>query len=350
MATTPMQDGKVGAQVALESVRKSGGRCRGSRRAKRSPGAPNTPTPCGCPACCTAKIFRSTVAHGRIKSIDASAAQKMPGVHRVVTSRGRAQGHPRALLRPGLPRPADPRDRQGALRRRAGRRRARRRSACCRGGGAADRAPSTRSCRRCSTRSRPPTTRSWCTTSSSPPGTFADLKHLKGRKGTNVALDFQLRRGDVDKAFAEAAHVFEHTFRTQKCCTSRSSRIASIGDWKESGLTIYSAAAGPVVRAHRDRAPARLAGEPRARQGALSRRRLRRQALHQARSAGDRALHDRAAAGEGRAHHGGAVLYHHQAPQHVPHQDRASTRAAASPRASARCTGTAAPMPISARA
>ena len=49
-----------------------------------------------------------------------------------------------------------------------------------------------------------------------PAGTFADLKHLKGRKGTNIALDFRLRRGDVEKAFAEAAHLFEHTFRTQK--------------------------------------------------------------------------------------------------------------------------------------
>src|SRR3984957_19944922 len=41
-----------------------------------------------------------------------------------------------------------------------------------------------------------------------PAGTFADLKHLAGRRGTNVALDFHLRRGDVDRAFAEAAHVF----------------------------------------------------------------------------------------------------------------------------------------------
>src|SRR5258708_7470427 len=31
------------------------------------------------------KIFRSTVAHGRIKSLDVSAAQAIPGVHRVVT-------------------------------------------------------------------------------------------------------------------------------------------------------------------------------------------------------------------------------------------------------------------------
>ena len=33
-----------------------------------------------------AKIFRSTLAHGRIKSIDTAAARKMPGIHRVVTS------------------------------------------------------------------------------------------------------------------------------------------------------------------------------------------------------------------------------------------------------------------------
>src|SRR6185312_11553787 len=31
------------------------------------------------------KIFRSTVAHGRIKSIDVRAAQQMPGVHGVNT-------------------------------------------------------------------------------------------------------------------------------------------------------------------------------------------------------------------------------------------------------------------------
>src|SRR5215469_3606739 len=32
------------------------------------------------------KIFRSTVAHGRIKSIDTSAAKQVPGVYRVVTA------------------------------------------------------------------------------------------------------------------------------------------------------------------------------------------------------------------------------------------------------------------------
>ena len=78
-----------------------------------------------------------------------------------------------------------------------------------------------------------------------PAGTFADLKHLKGRKGTNVALDFKLRRGDVDKAFAGAAHVFEHTFRTQKVLHLALEPFASIADWKETGVTIYSASQGP---------------------------------------------------------------------------------------------------------
>jgi CO/xanthine dehydrogenase Mo-binding subunit len=32
------------------------------------------------------KIFRSTIAHGRIRSIDSSAAAKMPGVLRVITA------------------------------------------------------------------------------------------------------------------------------------------------------------------------------------------------------------------------------------------------------------------------
>ena len=78
-----------------------------------------------------------------------------------------------------------------------------------------------------------------------PAGTFADLKHLKGRKGTNIALDFKLRRGDVDKAFATAAHVFEHTFRTQKVLHLPLEPYASIADYRDDGVTIYSSAQGP---------------------------------------------------------------------------------------------------------
>ena len=78
-----------------------------------------------------------------------------------------------------------------------------------------------------------------------PAGTFADLKHLTGRRGTNIAIDYKLRRGDVDKAFAGAAHVFEHTFRTQKCLHVALEPHASIADWKEWGLTIHSSSQGP---------------------------------------------------------------------------------------------------------
>jgi len=78
-----------------------------------------------------------------------------------------------------------------------------------------------------------------------PAGIFADLKHLKGRKGTNIALDFRLRRGDVDKGFASAVHVFEHTFRTQKVLHLALEPYASIADYREDGVTIYSGAQSP---------------------------------------------------------------------------------------------------------
>src|SRR5688500_1987520 len=49
-----------------------------------------------------------------------------------------------------------------------------------------------------------------------PAGTFPDLKHLKGRTNTNVALDFHLRRGNAAEAMKNADRLFEHTFRTQQ--------------------------------------------------------------------------------------------------------------------------------------
>ena len=86
-----------------------------------------------------------------------------------------------------------------------------------------------------------------------PAGTFADLKHLKGRKGTNIALDFRLRRGDVDKAFASAAHVFEHTFRTQKVLHLALEPYASIADYRDDGVTIMSRRRGRPLCAPRSR-------------------------------------------------------------------------------------------------
>ena len=56
---------------------------------------------------------------------------------------------------------------------------------------------STRSCRRSTTRSRRMTSKAVVHDVLKPAGTFPDLKHLQGVRNTNVALDFQLRRGDA---------------------------------------------------------------------------------------------------------------------------------------------------------
>src|SRR5436190_9148115 len=191
-----------------------------------------------------AKIFRSTVAHGRIKSIDTSAATKVPGVSRVITAEDVRKvipspyygpafhdqpilaidkvhyvGEPVAVVLATDPHVAEEAaqlivaeyeelpavfDEVEAF-----------------------------------------DDKILVHEELKPAGTFADLKHLKGRRGTNTALDFKLRRGDVDKAFAEAAHVFEHTFRTQKVLHLALEPFAAIGDWRENGLTIYSGSQGP---------------------------------------------------------------------------------------------------------
>ena len=46
-----------------------------------------------------------------------------------------------------------------------------------------------------------------------PAGTFADLKHLKGKKQTNIALDAQVRHGDVERGVAGADHIVEDTVK-----------------------------------------------------------------------------------------------------------------------------------------
>ena len=268
-----------------------------------------------------AKIFRSTVAHGRIKSIDTSAAKKVPGVLHVVTvddvmkvipnpyygpafhdqpilahEKVRFVGEPVAVVIATDPHIAEEAvqlitaeyeelpavyDEVEAL-----------------------------------------TSKVYVHDELKPAGTFADLKHLKGAKNTNLALDYRLRRGDFDKAYAAAEHKFEHEFRTQKVLHLSFEPFACICRLQGHPRHVLRLVAGPVVRAHRDRAAARLAGEQGAHQGAVSRLGLRLQALHQARGAGARAVDDRAQAGEGRLHHGGDVLPDHPAPLDVPHQER----------------------------
>lgn len=78
-----------------------------------------------------------------------------------------------------------------------------------------------------------------------PAGTFPDLKHLHGVRDTNLALDFQLLRGDPKKAFAEAAHVVEHTFRTQQVLHLPLEPYVSVAETDGKTMTIHTASQGP---------------------------------------------------------------------------------------------------------
>src|SRR5437588_5365963 len=78
-----------------------------------------------------------------------------------------------------------------------------------------------------------------------PAGTFPDLKHLKGVKNTNVALDFRLRHGDAAKAMATAERVFEHRFRTQQVMHTPLEPIVSVAESTEDHLTIHTASQSP---------------------------------------------------------------------------------------------------------
>lgn len=83
-----------------------------------------------------------------------------------------------------------------------------------------------------------------------PAGTFPDLKHLKGRRNTNVALDFKLRRGDVEKGFVAADRVFEHRFTIQPVMHTPLEPLVSLAELQGDGVTIHSATQMPsFVRA-----------------------------------------------------------------------------------------------------
>ncbi len=156
-----------------------------------------------------AKIFRSTVAHGRILSIDTSAAKQVPGVLHVVTiddvlkvlpdpyygpafhdqpvlahEKVRFVGEPVAAVLAVDPHIAEQAaesitaeyeelpavyDEVEAL-----------------------------------------TSNVYVHDRLKPAKSFADLKHLRDASNTNTALDYRLRRGDFDTAYAAAEHKFEH--------------------------------------------------------------------------------------------------------------------------------------------
>jgi CO/xanthine dehydrogenase Mo-binding subunit len=190
------------------------------------------------------KIFRSTVAHGRIKRIDASAARAVAGVHRVVTGEDvkaivpepyygpafhdqpvlalgkvRYVGEPVAVVLASDPHVAE--------------------EAAALITAEYEELPAVYD------EVEAVTSKAIVHDELKPAGTFPDLKHLKGVKNTNVALDFRLRRGDSAKAMARAARVFEHRFRTQQVMHTPLEPLVSAAECTESSLTIHTASQSP---------------------------------------------------------------------------------------------------------
>jgi len=190
------------------------------------------------------KIFRSTVPHGRIKKIDVSAAQAVEGVYRVVTIDDIRTIIPHPYYGPAFhdqPVLADGKVRFAGepvavvL--------------------AADRhvAEEAAGLIHAEYEELPAvydeveamTSNVHVHSELKPAATFPDLKHLQGRAGTNVALDYKLRRGDVDGGFAKAAHVFEHTFRNQAVMHTPLEPFVTVAEPGDGRITLHTASQGP---------------------------------------------------------------------------------------------------------
>jgi CO/xanthine dehydrogenase Mo-binding subunit len=190
------------------------------------------------------KIFRSTVAHGRIKRIDVAAAQALAGVYRVITSREvrelipepyygpafhdqpvlaidkvRYVGEPVAVVLA-----SDPHVAEEALHLITAE---------------YEELPAVYG------EVEAMTSKAIVHDVLRPAGTFPDLKHLKDRRNTNVALDFHLRRGDAAAAMKKAERVFEHRFTTQQVMHTPLEPLVSVAECTESSLTIHTASQSP---------------------------------------------------------------------------------------------------------
>lgn len=243
------------------------------------------------------KLFRSTVAHGRIKSIDTSAAKKMPGVLHVVTIDDVRKVIPNPYYGPafhdqpiladrkvrfvGEPVAAviasDPHLAEAAVQAISAE---------------YEELPAIYD------EIEAMTAKVYVHEELKPSGAFIDLRHLKGVRDTNVALNYRLRRGDFETAYAAADHKFEHEFRTQKVLHLSFEPFACICDYKDTSVTFYDSTQQPsFVRTE----IARLLDWPEkqsSRHSSVSWIRLRLQAVHQTRGSGSGAIDDSAKACE----------------------------------------------------
>ena len=78
-----------------------------------------------------------------------------------------------------------------------------------------------------------------------PAATFPDLKYLQGKSGTNVALTAHTVRGDVAAGFRESDRVFEHTFRNGKVIHAPLEPFVTVAETTFNGLTIHTSSQSP---------------------------------------------------------------------------------------------------------
>ena len=232
MTVKPMQFGQVGRSAPrLEGKAKVTGRAEYVHNLRL-------------PGMLHGKVFRSSIAHGRIRRIDVSAAAAVPGVQRVVTSadirsiipnpyygpafhdqpilaidKVRHIGEPVAVVLAADPHVAE--------------------EAAALIQVEYEELPGIYDEVEAATSSI------FVHDALKPAGTFPDLKHLEGRSNTNVALAYHLRRGDVERAFAAADQVFEHTFRTQQVMHTPLEPFVSAAEATETTVTIYTASQSP---------------------------------------------------------------------------------------------------------
>ena len=190
------------------------------------------------------KIFRSSISHGRIKRIDTAAARALAGVHSVVTAREiqtivpdpyygpafldqpvlavdkvRYVGEPVAVVLASDPHVAE--------------------EAVHLISAEYEELPAVYD------EVEAMTSKAIVHDVLKPAGTYPDLKHLQGKKNTNLALDFRLRRGNPETALKSAHRVFEHRFRTQQVMHTPLEPLVTVAESTADSLTIHTASQSP---------------------------------------------------------------------------------------------------------
>jgi CO/xanthine dehydrogenase Mo-binding subunit len=81
-----------------------------------------------------------------------------------------------------------------------------------------------------------------------PTSGFADLVEIKPVEGTNICTHFRLNRGDIEKGFAEADHIFEDTFTLPATQHSFLETHACIASVEPGGrVTVWATTQNPFV-------------------------------------------------------------------------------------------------------